>query len=263
MTAIQPRDLSARDAQILRDLARVRLLTGGQLERLHFHTLATANARGSARRRALNRLSRLHLVTTVPRRVGGVRAGSAGLVYTLDARAQRTRALWDPASLAAAGSRTRRPWAIGWPFVQHTLDVAELYVQTRERERAGQLRMMRYDAEPASWFPSTVGTVKPDAFLIVEADGWEQHWWLEVDRATESIPTVRRKLSRYLRLYEQGSAGPAGVLPTVLLTAPDARRRDQLMALLRQLRVPDGFMSVATFDRAMEHLPGSQARPPP
>jgi hypothetical protein len=45
--------LSRRDQAILHDLARVRVLTGNQLERLHFYDLAAAN-RDRARRRVLN-----------------------------------------------------------------------------------------------------------------------------------------------------------------------------------------------------------------
>src|SRR5829696_5812441 len=82
-------ELSSRQTAVLADLRRVRLLTGRQLERLHFAKLATPNARASARRRALGGLVAAGLVTTLPRRIGGERAGSAGLIYTLDARGQR------------------------------------------------------------------------------------------------------------------------------------------------------------------------------
>jgi hypothetical protein len=58
--------LSSREYAVLTDLQRVRLLSGGQLERLHFAELATANARGSARRRTLGGLVYAGLVTTCP-----------------------------------------------------------------------------------------------------------------------------------------------------------------------------------------------------
>ncbi|WP_196804046.1 replication-relaxation family protein [Marmoricola sp. URHB0036] len=263
MRALQPDDLSPRDRAILRDLARVRLLTGAQLERLHFSGLTTGNARGSARRRSLGRLGRAGLVTTLPRRVGGVHAGSAGLIYTLDARAHRERPLWDPESIGTDMARVRRPWAIGWMFIEHTLDVAEFYVRAREAEWAATLHLIGYDAEPASWFSAGNLTIKPDAYLAIEAAGWERHWWLEVDRATESLPTIRRKLSRYLALFQQGSPGPAGVLPQVLVTAPVDRRVEQLRDIVTALAAPEGFITVSTFARAVELIPGEQARPPP
>jgi hypothetical protein len=65
-TAVYVRELtellSSRDVVLLRDLARVRCLSGQQLERLHFHDLGPAN-RDRARRRVLNRLIDLSLVT--------------------------------------------------------------------------------------------------------------------------------------------------------------------------------------------------------
>jgi len=127
-------DLSNRDLAILHDLARVRLLTGSQLERLHFADIAL-RSRGGIRRRVLNRLIALGLVTTLPRPIGGVRAGSAGLVYILDAAGQRLLMTQRPSP------RIRRPWSIGSRFVDHTLDVAELYVRLREQELAGALRL--------------------------------------------------------------------------------------------------------------------------
>lgn len=269
MAASPPDELASRDRHILADLARVRLLTGGQLERLHFAALASSNARGSARRRSLGRLVTRGFVTTLPRRVGGERAGSAGLVYALDARAHRERLLWDDAPSADADrpGRTRRPWAIGWLFVRHTVDVAELYVQLREAEHRGELRLLGFDAEPASWHRTAAGTLKPDAYAVVEAGGWERHWWIEVDRGTESLPTVRRKLAAYLQAYRSRDAGPSGVLPRVLVTVPDDRRADGIRGQLRQLLRPGpeaaNLIVVVRFQDAAGVLPGERSRPPP
>lgn len=263
MRRLEPDSLSRRDIAILCDLSRVRLLTGAQLERLHFARLANKNARGSARRRSLGRLVGLGMVSTLPRRVGGERAGSAGLIYTLDARAQRERALWQPATDPPQPTRARRPWAIGWLFVSHGLDVAELYVRLREDERAGRLTLLRFDAEPASWHQTFDGLMKPDAYVVLEANGWERHWWIEVDRATESLPTLSRKLDRYLDLFKSGQPGPDGLLPRVLVTTPDARRRQQVQGLLTQLPASGEVIRVADFESAVRLLPGEQARPPP
>lgn len=257
MTVVLP-ELSARDTAILRDLARVRLLTGRQLERLHFGGLATPNARGSARRRVLSRLMSNGLVTALPRRVGGVRAGSAGLIYTLDSSALRYRELWDE-DPAPPDRRVRRPWAIGWPFVAHTLDVAELYVRLRERQRGFHERLRRFDAEPASWYPTAHGTLKPDAYAVFDDGPWEQHRWIEVDRATESLPTLGRKLRAYAELTARNDSGPLGVLPTVLVTVPDDRRRAAVEAVVAALPVPPGFINVQRFDTALMQA----GRPPP
>jgi hypothetical protein len=239
MTRPLPLPLGERDAAVLGDLARVRLLTGRQLERLHFHTLATANARGSARRRSLGRLTHAGLVTTLPRQVGGVRAGSAGLVYTPTTAGYR---------LLHPSEPRHRHWPVGWPFVLHTLDVAELYVRLRERERLCGERLVRFDAEPASWHRSAGQLVKPDAFAVREVGRWEEHLWLEVDRATESLPALARELRRYLDLASSGGSGPLGVLPYVVITVPSAARLAAVRQLIAGLAAPaDQLLRVELF----------------
>ena len=218
--ATLPARLSARDKAIVRDLGRVRCLTGRQLERLHFHDLAAAN-RDRARRRVLGRLISLSVITTLERSIGGVRAGSAGLVYTLDSAGQRLLRLLDGEGQESA----RRPWTPGALFVGHTLDVAELYVQLREAERAGQCELAVFRAEPACWQrTASLGTLKPDAYALVAAGEVEDAWWLEVDRGTESPGTLRRKLSLYLLAAQAGVSGPDGIMPRVLVTVPNERR---------------------------------------
>lgn len=251
--------LSERDVAILEDLFRVRLLTGRQLERLHFSALATRNASASARRRSLGRLVAARLVTTLPRRVGGERTGSAGLVYALDARALRLRELWLP-DTALPAERVRRPWSIGWLFVQHTLDVSEAYVRLRERQRITGERLLRFDAEPASWYAGSSGSVKPDAYAVYEAGPWELHRWLEVDRATESLPTLSRKLRGYLELARADDRGPAGVLPRVVVTVPTEHRRRQVARVIAALPGPAAdLICVEPFSELFV----AAARPPP
>jgi hypothetical protein len=259
-----PDSLATRDLAILRDLDRVRLLSGQQLERLHFAGLANTNVRGSARRRTLGRLIGLKLVTTLPRRIGGERAGSSGLIYSLDARAHRERALWAVSTDSAAERPVRRPWSIGWLFVKHNLDVTELYVQLREAEARQRLTVLAFDGEPAAWFTISAGsTLKPDAYAVIESDGWERHWWIEVDRATESLPTLRRKLGRYTDLLQSGQPGPDGVLPNVLVTVPDEHRAQQLRRVVDALPRAASFITVTLHDSAREVLAGQEARPPP
>lgn len=249
MTTPAALELGERDDAIMRDLLRVRLLTGWQLERLHFRKLSATPARGSARRRTMGRLARLGLVTTLPRRVGGERAGSAGLVYLLDSRGVRL--------LTAKTTRVRRPWPVGWPFVQHTLDIAELYVRLREQERANRLRLLHFEAEPASWYSQAGVQLKPDAFVVLETDTWEEHYWLEVDRGTESLPGLGRKLRRYVDAAAAApSAGPLGVIPRVLLTVPDMTRHRSVAALVRRLPDPGAqLISVEPFAGTFRHPP--------
>jgi hypothetical protein len=223
--------LSQRDLVILGDLARVRCLTGNQLERLHLSDLAAPN-RSRARRRVLGRLIRSQAVTTLARRIGGVRAGSAGLVYALDVAGQRVVRLTDGHNELPA----RRPWTQGALFLAHTLAVSELYVQLREAEAAGLVELLEFLAEPAAWQRTTaLGTLKPDAYLLIAGGEFEDAWWIEVDLATESRATLRRKLNLYLLAAQAGVTGPHKMLPRVLVTVPDLRRLAVVRELLAEL----------------------------
>ena len=78
-------DMSGRDLAIIGQVADLRLMTGRQIEAVHFpageHETATAAAR--AARRCLERLARHRILVRLDRRIGGVRAGSRSFVYAL------------------------------------------------------------------------------------------------------------------------------------------------------------------------------------
>ncbi len=228
-------DLSQRDRAILTDVARVRALTGRQVERLHFAELQGAY-RDRTRRRVLERLVSLHVLATLERRIGGVRAGSAGLVFALGPAGQRLLALEQDGS----DRRVRRPGTSTDRFLNHNLAVAELYVSLVEAARAGALTLATFDAEPDCWWQDSEGEwIKPDAYAVVSAGEVEDSWAIEVDMGTESVPTLRRKLAAYLGLVEQGESGPnGGVLPRVLVTVPDERRRTVLRSVVSGLPPP-------------------------
>jgi hypothetical protein len=243
--------LSTRDEAILRGLGRVRCLTGRQLERLHFHDLQAAN-RDRARRRVLSHLIHLSLITTLSRRIGGVRAGSAGLVYALDAAGQRLVQLLNHEGDASA----RRPWTPSALFLNHTLAVSELFVSLCEAERPGRLELSIFLAEPASWHRTTaLGTLKPDAYALVASGDVEDAWWLEVDQATESRNTIRRKLSLYVLAAQAGVTGPDGILPRVLVTVPDEKRATVVREIVSGLGPMAERLIFATLhNRAVEYL---------
>jgi hypothetical protein len=220
--------LSEREWAIIRDVAALRLVQSGQLERLHFAEL-TDPSRAVVRRRVLARLVNGRVLRTLERRVGGARAGSTGLVYGLDTVGGRL--------VAPEGSRLRG--VPGERFVRHVLDVSELYVRLVERTRYGEVGLSRFAAEPASWWPDGRGGVlKPDALVGLSVASHDDWWWAEVDRATESLPTIRRKLLAYVRFARGGQVGPGGVMPRVLVTVPSERRRTAVESVVAQLPDP-------------------------
>src|SRR5579859_5444723 len=75
--------MSPRDWAIIESLDRIRLATGLQLERLHFHELEE-RSRSVVRWKVLKRLVDSRVITSLDRRIGYAHRGSAVLRYALD-----------------------------------------------------------------------------------------------------------------------------------------------------------------------------------
>lgn len=224
-------ELSDRDKQIVGELARLRVATAEQLQRLCFQDLVGQH-RDRSRRRVLARLVDLGVLSTMQRRQGGVRAGSSGLTFVLDVVGQRLARLLDRATLDSP-QRTRRPGTVTERFLLHSLAVSELYVRLREVTAGSDVELLSFATEPACWWTDSQGRlIKPDAGLTLATAAVADDWSIELDRATESLPTVRAKLATYVELLEQGETGPNGALPRVLITVPDEARRQAVGGLI-------------------------------
>ena len=256
--------LSERDQAVLGALARVRVLSGSQLERLAFAEVAHS-ARSRVRRRVLARLVELRLVTTLDRRVGGVRAGSAGLVYALTAGGWRLRDLG-----SGATARRRSPHTPGQLFLEHALAISGVHVDLVEAAHAHQGALIEvFDVEAdARWQTDSGEWLRPDALVVLSSGSVEDVWWLEVDRGTESLPRVSRMLARYLEFAGSGEIGPRGVVPRVLVTVPDAKRRSNIQRLVDRAPEPASELFVVCLEqdaveRMLAELTGGEIRPPP
>lgn len=246
--------LSPVEQRVIETLDRLRLATAQQLQRLHFH--GEGNARTVARRcrRTLAGLVALRILARLDRRIGGARAGSAGYVYALDVAGQRLASACGP----AGGVRIRRPWTPGHSFVGHTLAVAELYVRLREAEYRNSIELLAFDAEPLCWrwFTGIAGagvTLKPDAFIRVGVGEYERFYFVEVDRATQSGPTIARKLAVYRRYFQTGREQHRfGLFPKVLLLVPSDARKAALTAIAaRQPSASRPLWQIARYDEAI------------
>jgi hypothetical protein len=241
--------LSDRDWQIITMLARVRVATTSQLEAVCFADVS--------RRRAQQRLTALtqqRIVGRLPRVIGGVRAGSRGHVYALDAAGQRL------ADLARSG-RPRRPGPVGRTHLDHALTVTQTYVQAVQADRIGQLHLRRFTGEPGAWrtFYGAGGarlTLAPDAYLITAVDGYEDHWFLEIDLNTESAATLTRKLGVYRAYWQSGNEQAAhNIFPKVLWVVPDEMRAETLRQVIdRQPAPARSLFAVAQLDEFVTRL---------
>ena len=131
--------LTERDYQLLRDVEKYRLLTTRHIQRLHFdHVHPTPTASARACNRTLARLRAARVLNALDRRIGGVRAGSAGFVWYVGPAGERVLQTLDTSS--PSGRRNYREPSRH--FAEHTLAIAELAVQAVEAGRRGQIEVL-------------------------------------------------------------------------------------------------------------------------
>jgi hypothetical protein len=175
------------------------------------------------------------------RRIGGAGRGSSGSAFALDSVGQRLIAMEQ--YRAAEPLRVRRPGTPTERTLKHALAVSELYVRLVELGRTEGSTMIEYLTEPSCWWPNGLGGyVKPDAYARLERAGATDHWWIEQDQATESLPTLKRKLETYLNFVQRGQLGPHGVVPLVLVAVPTEARRAAVQGVIDRLPAPAGHL---------------------
>ncbi len=227
--------VSARDAGVLRSLALLRLMTGSQIERLHFIEGSPAT-RARRCRAALKRLAELKLIVRLGRRIGGVHAGSAGYVIGLSGYGQAVLDADGP-----MGGRRRRVWETSPSFQDHVLEVAGVYLGLVEAERAGRLELLEFQAEPAAWRQHTGDygrpvTVKPDAFTRLGVGDIELSSFIEVDMGTESQVTLTRKAQAFVAYWGTGiEQRRHGVFPRVWWLGSNSRSVERITRVLRAM----------------------------
>ncbi len=248
--------LSERDMGIITQVAELRLMSARQIQAVHFPDAEHDNEQAAtrARQRVLERLTRERLLIRLERRIGGVRAGSAGLVLALGPVGQRV--------LAMNGPR-RRSYEPTLRFVDHTLAIAQLVVDVTVASRHGLLDLLDCQPEPRCWrqFSGTDGRhlLRPDGLLALGVGEYELRWFIEVDRASESLPVIVRKCRLYADYYQSGKeqAAHGGVFPRVCWIVPDELRAERLRgAIARDRTLPERLFAVTTTARAVDVLRG-------
>lgn len=252
-TAQLAHELTARHTTVLPHLARVRLLTGAHLDRLLARPGTTSQATARERRRIMTRLRDLGLVTTLKRRIGGVRAGSAGHIYTLTPTGHRVLATLHNQPYPA---HTKKPATPGALFLAHTLTISDIYVRLIEASRHPTVTMSRFITEPHCWQPTGHGDyLKPDAYCTLSTTTHQDCWWLEIDQATEPLPRIRTKSRTYLDYLTHGGIGPDDVPPRILFTTPDTPRTNAITQLITTLSTSDNnLINTTTHTNAPQFL---------
>jgi Replication-relaxation len=259
LTAARQRQLEAKltqpDLAVLQRVSDLRFVSGLQLTRLCFSGSVDPAADARAARRALLRLTRLGALDRLPRQVGGVRSGSAGYVYRLGLLGQHLaiRYGWQPER------RTRRSLVPGTLFLSHALQVAELHTRLVEADRSGSFELLELSAEPACWrsfggLGPQRQRLKPDSYVRLGLEDFEDSYFIEVDRGTEGSQTIARQLTSYVAYFDsEQEQAEHGVFPRVLWLAPDERRVGIIEAEVGRLAAAHGeLFQVTVFDRCLD-----------
>jgi Replication-relaxation len=235
-------------------LSEVRIASGVQLVRRLWAARQPSDSRARLARQTLRRLEDWRVIDRLDQRVGGVRGGSSSIIYGVGPAGRRL--------LARLGFEAKRLRAPGDRYVAHHLAVTELIVRLHEATLAGELELISCQTEPRSWraFLGLFGArqiVKPDLFLRVGGGGiYEWRWFVEIDLATESVPTITAKAKQYVAHYRSGEEQRhSETYPRVLWTVPNRRRAEQVHEGLAAL--PNGsepLFTVWLYDEVIGRL---------
>src|SRR5665811_980645 len=229
--------LADRDLQILLSVATHRFLTTRQICRMHFADKMTETAALRSANRALDKLRGLQLLVALDRRIGGVRAGSGSYIWSLGHIGAR---LLQRASHVDGLPRRQRQREPSTTFLEHTLAVAEVSLRLREIANRGEVTLLGVQHEPACWRPFSGpggGTVrlKPDLAVVTATEEFEDHWFFEVDLATEPPSRVVRACLSYQAYRQSGiEQRRLGLFPAVVWIVPTGRRKETLESHMNQ-----------------------------
>ena len=245
-------ELTPDDRRIVDAVSTVRLARTTQLQRL-----LGVEGQSSVRafRRRLNQLTELGVLARLERRVGGRKSGSSSYVYGLGLAGHR---------IANPDARARTPWTPRASWLGHALLVSELYVRLVEAKRLGRCALLGFAAEPRCWRTFSDGYVqavlKPDSFVRLGIGDIEAHYFVEIDRGTESPNTLASKFAVYRRYWLTGQEQARhGVFPSVLWVVPDDQRKGVVVDVAGR-QPPDSWElhAVTTFEDAIALM----TRPP-
>lgn len=244
--------LSARDWQVLGYVAQHGFVTTHQLQRFVFTSHASEASASRTARRVLARLERDGLVRSLPRRHGGLLAGSAPATWQLAPAGAR---------LLSPDGRRYRTRTPSFHHLRHCLALADVHLQFREAAtRRGETLEVAVEHGARRSYTGAGGErrwLKPD--LAVTLRGQDEHgayadsWLVEVDLGTESPRTLLEKCRAYETYRISGQEQDrTGSFPLVLWVMgshrADTRRQQLASALVRSAQYTPGLYRFAPLE---------------
>lgn len=246
--------LSERDLAILQSVDRYRFLTAGQLQLMHFADHASAESAARTCRRVLARLRSFRVVGVLDRRVGGIRAGSEGLVYYVDTAGDRIQR-------GSSSNRARRRFdEPSVRFLDHTLAIADLAtsLMAAARQQGAEVVTIAPEHQATRSYADNYGitqVLRPDLYVELAASVGDEEvgaFFIEVDLGHESLPTLVGKAMAYEAYRNTGvEQNRYGGFPQVIwamdanrATTADRRRKALADALDRNSRTTPGIYRI-------------------
>ena len=250
--------LSDADWSVLSDLNRYRFLQTHQLQAL---SRSDGPTEARALRRQLLRLTRTRLIQPVTdRRVGGLTGGADPNIWQLTAAGK---------AVLTGGLPGRTSSYPSTRFLTHTLATAQTAIGLQKAaDSLGGSIDIQLERDAARQIPNTGGghtRLTPDLFAIVRAADdtglFEDTWFVEVDCATESLPTLLRKCEQYEAYRRSGLEQlDRGVFPLVLWVFYGTTARKRIDELRQRIERGRGFTNAmyryATPDQLTDVLSG-------
>lgn len=198
--------LSERDLAILNSVSRYRFLTASHLQALHFTGHASVASAARTCRRVLSRLRHQRVLGVLDRRIGGIRAGSEGLVYYVDTAGDRIQRGTDA---SRARKRFDEPSA---RFLDHTLAIADMAKAIFETAVDHGVEVVKLDPEHTATrsYADNYGVaqvLRPDLYVelaVTVGDDEVSAFFIEVDLGHESLPTLLGKCTAYEDYHRTG-----------------------------------------------------------
>lgn len=235
--------------QLLRLLLEHRFATTQQLARF---TRASYRSHRSALRqtnRHLRTLAEQGLIVQLERRIGGWQGGSTTSIWALTTSGRQT----------LAGSRKgkrERPAQISTTFLGHLLAITETRLVLSELADTPGAPAISSQGEPDCWrgylsSHGTTSTLKPDLALTVMSRQYTDHYFVEIDQATENPARVIRKCWQYQHYRRTGfEQDLLGAFPVVIWLVPHTQRRQQLERYIQtEPDLPQQLFRVITLDQ--------------
>ena len=251
------------DTQILYFLSQARFATTNQLARLFFASSMRADTAIRRTNCALQSLKKAGLVSHLKRRIGGARRGSASYVWQITFQGLKLLKSQDDSITL----RYKNQYEPTQHHVEHTLAITEVFIETLEAVRDSEkLSLEIFSFEPNSWRSyqklSGIGrTLKPDAYLELVNHDYEDHYFLEIDRSTESLARVVNTCKKYIEYYRSGiEQRQKEVFPFVLWIVPDDKRKLAISkAIQKELYNFWELFTVITLEEYPDYIKGGIA----